>query len=101
MGTETPPPANYVASKAIRISLNVILPSGNPRDIKYLVEYLDDDGFHRPLPKIGDPHPCNGKPIAEENGTLDAPPFAHIKWHHHSDCITIDIGGALYQICWP
>ena len=68
---------------------------------KKLVEYLDNDGFYRPLPKIGDPHPASGERIVEEEGTSNAPPFAHVKWHHHSDCITIDIGGSTYQICWP
>ena len=92
---------NYVASKVIRVTFNVILPSQDPRDIKKLVEYLDDDGFYRPLPRIGDPHPANGERITEDEGTADAPPFAHIKWHHHSDCITIEIGGAQYQVCWP
>ena len=92
---------NYVASRVIRVTFNVTLPSQDPRNIKKLVEYLDDDGFYRPLPRITDLHPVNGKPITEDTGTANAPPFAHIKWHHHSDCITIDIGGAVYQVCWP
>ena len=54
------------------------------------------------LPKIGEEHPDNpGTIIEPEDGTGGAAQFATIKWHHHSDCITLDIGGALYQICWP
>jgi hypothetical protein len=27
--------------------------------------------------------------------------FAQLKWHHHNpDCITFEIGGAQYQICF-
>ena len=54
------------------------------------------------LPKIGEVHPEKpGTYIEPEDGTGGAVSFATIKWHHHSDCITLDIGGALYQICWP
>ena len=102
MATVTPPPANYVASKVIRITLNVVAPNGMADEIQHQVEYLDDNsGFNKPLPRVGDPHPGNGRPIEAEHGTGGATAFAHIKWHHHSDCITIDIGGAQYQVCWP
>jgi hypothetical protein len=54
------------------------------------------------LPKIGEEHPEKpGTYIEAEDGTPQAVSFATIKWHHHSDCITLDIGGAQYQICWP
>ena len=59
------------------------------------------NGNPKKLPKIGDNHPDNNRPIEPEDGTGGAAQFAAIKWHHHSDCITLDIGGALYQICWP
>ena len=93
--------ANYVPSTNIRITLNAILPSGDPNRIKYLIEYLDANGIYKPLPPVGEPHPAKEGNITAETGTTAAHQFGKMKWHHHSDCITIEIGGAEYQICWP
>ena len=90
------PPANPVKSQ--KMIVTIILDAAGDPDIQS-VEYVNDSGPH-PLPKVGQTHP-NGGTIGPERGTLTAAVFAQLKWHHHSDCITFEIGGAQYQICFP
>jgi hypothetical protein len=56
------------------------------------------------LPKVGDRDPDDNEEIVLEPHTGEAKPIQDqvriIKWHHHSpDCITVEIGGAQYQVC--
>jgi hypothetical protein len=86
------PPANHVESGVMIITVKV------NKDIA--VEYVKN-GNPKKLPKIGENHPDNGRPIVKEHGTDDATTIGLIKWHHHNpDCITLEIGGAQYQICF-
>ena len=92
-----------VKSKIIRIILNVTPQNGDPQKVQYEVEYFDNDnGFHRHLPKIDDPLPTGSGMITAELGTDTAATIGYIKYHRHNpECITIEIGGAQYQVCWP
>ena len=93
---DTQPQPNHVSSQYVIITVNVT--NGKIDE----VQYVDSQGNRKHLPKIGEAHPGNGKPIMKEPGTDSAAAFAQLKWHHHNpDCITIDIGGAQYQVCWP
>lgn len=90
--TATPPEKNTVKSEHMIITVK--------HDKTIEVAYKKNNP--KKLPKIGEEHPEKpGTYIEAEDGTGGAAQFATIKWHHHSDCITLDIGGALYQICWP
>jgi hypothetical protein len=89
--------ANHVTSKEMIITV-ILDPNGDP-DIKS-VEF-DDGGIKKTLPKVGEKHPGNPNKIEKEKGTNVAAVFAQLKWHHHNpDCITFEIGGAQYQICF-
>jgi len=91
-------PPNPVKSK--KMILTVILDTNGEPDID-TVEFVDNAGQNKPLPKVGQPHPGGGT-IGPERGTLTAAVFAQLKWHHHNpECITLEIGGAQYQICFP
>jgi hypothetical protein len=84
---------NHVKSEAVIITVKV------NKDVN--VQFLKN-GNPKKLPKIGDNHPDNNRPIEAEEGTEQAAIIGYIKWHHHNpDCITIDIGGAQYQVCFP
>jgi hypothetical protein len=68
-------------------------------------QYIQD-GVWKDLPKIGDIDPEDKEKIEPEPHTPNAVPIKDqirsIKYHSHSpDCITVDIGGAQYQVCWP
>ena len=69
-------------------------------DKTHQVEYKKNN-TPKKLPKINDNHPDNNRPIEAEDGTEYATVIGTIKYHRHSECITLDIGGAQYQICWP
>jgi hypothetical protein len=87
------------AQKNIVKSEYMIITVKHNKDIE--VQYKKN-GNPKKLPKIGERHPDNPDPIEAEDGTQYATPIATIKYHHHSDCITLDLGGgAVYQICWP
>ena len=89
---------NHVASKEMIIT--VILDGSGDPDIKS-VEFVDNGGLKKHLPMVGKKHPDNPDPIVKEKGTNVATVFAQLKWHHHNpDCITFEIGGAQYQICF-
>ena len=94
------PTPNSVRSK--KMIITVILDAIGDPDLES-VEYIDLNGNKKPLPKVGEGHPDpgNDNPIVREKGTLVAAVFAQLKWHHaNPDCITFEIGGAQYQICF-
>ena len=89
---------NHVESK--KMIITVILDTNGEPDLES-VEFVDNNSQKRTLPRVGDEHPINHNPIVKEKGTLLATVFAQLKWHHHNpDCITFEIGGAQYQICF-
>lgn len=85
--------ANHVKSDVMIITV---------KHDKSVEVHYKKNGNPKKLPKIGQQHPDNQRPIEPETGTEKAEVIGYIKWHHHNpDCITLDIGGALYQICFP
>ena len=77
------------------------------RTQKVTVEYTKN-GNRKKLPKIGDTDPDDGVIIEPDPHTDNSKPINEqvrvIKHHWHNpgeDCITVEIGGATYQVCWP
>jgi len=93
-----PPTPNPVKSK--KMIITVMLDTVYHEPFLESVEFEDSASVKKHLPKVGQPHPGGGTIVAEK-GTLTAVVIAQIKFHHHSDCITFEIGGAQYQICDP
>jgi hypothetical protein len=84
---------NHVKSDVMTITIK--------HDKTFQVAYKKNGNPNNKLPKIGDRHPDNNRPIEAEEGTEKAETIGYIKWHHHNpDCITVEIGGAQYQICF-